>query len=81
MATNAGLTCYWVTPGRGFADATATITADYDGIIVRDGYVVYNHYDKATHQTCLAHDAARAVMRRGGRGPLWEAAAAPRMSA
>ncbi|HET9689593.1 MAG TPA: transposase [Acidimicrobiales bacterium] len=55
VAANAGLTCYWVTPGRGFADATTTITADYDGTIVGDGYVVYNHYDKATHQTCLAH--------------------------
>jgi transposase len=55
VATNAWLTCYWVTPGRGFADATTTITADYDGIIVRDGYVVYSHYEKATHQTCLAH--------------------------
>jgi transposase len=55
VATNAGLTCYWVTPGRGFADAATTITADYDGIVVRDGYVVYNHYNKATHQTCLAH--------------------------
>ncbi|MHB8244377.1 MAG: IS66 family transposase [Acidimicrobiales bacterium] len=55
VATNEGLTCYWVTPGRGFADATETIHADYDGIIVRDGYVVYDHYDQAKAQTCLAH--------------------------
>ncbi len=55
VATNAEFTLYWVTPHRGFADATATVTADYDGIIVRDGYVVYDHYDRASHQTCLAH--------------------------
>jgi transposase len=55
VATNPDLSLYWVTPGRGFADATETVTADYDGIIVRDGWVVYDRYDQATHQTCLAH--------------------------
>ena len=59
VATNAGLTLYWITPGRGFSDATARIDADYHGIIVRDGWVVYGSYDKATHQTCLAHLARR----------------------
>jgi len=59
VATNEGLTCYWVTEHRGLADATQTIAAEYDGIIVRDGYVVYNHYDKAEHQSCLAHLARR----------------------
>ena len=47
VATNRRLSCYWATPGRGFADATKTVDADYDGIIVRDGYIVYDHYDKA----------------------------------
>ncbi|MCU4187534.1 IS66 family transposase [Acidiferrimicrobium sp. IK] len=55
VATNSGLTLYWVTAGRGFPDATETITADYAGTIVRDGWVVYNRYDHATHQSCLAH--------------------------
>jgi transposase len=58
-ATNSGLTLYWVTPGRGFPDATAAIAADYAGTIVRDGWVVYNRYDHATHQSCLAHLARR----------------------
>lgn len=60
VATNEGLTVCWVTPHRGFADATSVIDADYPGIIVRDGYVVYDHYDKATHQSCLAHLQRRA---------------------
>ncbi|MCU4187266.1 IS66 family transposase [Acidiferrimicrobium sp. IK] len=55
VATNPNLSCYWVTPHRGFADATETITADFDGVLIRDGYAVYNSYDQATHQTCLAH--------------------------
>jgi transposase len=55
VATNPNLSVYWVTPGRGFADATEGVSADYDGVIVRDGWVVYNQYDHATHQSCLAH--------------------------
>lgn len=55
VATNARLSVYWVTPQRGFADATTVISADYDGIIVRDGYVVYDQYTNARHQSCLAH--------------------------
>jgi transposase len=59
VATNPDLSCYWVTHGRGFTDATETVAADYPGVIIRDGWVVYNRYDKATHQTCLAHLARR----------------------
>jgi transposase len=59
VATNPDLSGYWVTPGRSFTDATETITADYDGVIIRDGWVVYNRYQAATHQTCLAHLARR----------------------
>jgi transposase len=59
VATNAGLTLYWVTPGRGFTDATERIAADYPGIIVRDGWVVYDRFEQATHQSCLAHLARR----------------------
>jgi transposase len=55
VATNNGLTLYWVTPGRGFIDATTAIAAGYAGTVIRDGWIVYNGYDHATHQTCLAH--------------------------
>jgi transposase len=41
--------------GRGFAQATNLVSADYTGVIVRDGWVVYNSYTKASHQTCTAH--------------------------
>ncbi|MGH7876627.1 MAG: IS66 family transposase [Candidatus Dormibacteraceae bacterium] len=48
-------TLYDVAEGRGFDAATNLVPADYDGVIVRDGWAVYRCYDKATHQTCLAH--------------------------
>lgn len=54
-ATNANLTVYWVADGRGFEDATVVIGADYSGVIVRDGWVVYDQYQVATHQSCLGH--------------------------
>ncbi len=60
VAANDEITVCWVADGRGFEQATEVITADYDGVLVRDGYVVYNHYEAATHQSCTAH-----VLRRG----------------
>jgi len=55
-------------------------------IVVCDGLTglpdaVTATWPQALVQTCVVHDAARAVMRRGGHGTLWGAAAAPRMSA
>lgn len=60
VAANAELTLCWIAPGRSFADATTVITPDYDGVLVRDGYVVYDHYSHATHQSCAAHLLRRA---------------------
>lgn len=48
-------TLYNVAEGRDFTAATALVPADYGGTVCRDGWVVYNSYDKATHQTCIAH--------------------------
>lgn len=59
-ATNPDLTVYWVARGRGFEQACEVIDEDYDGTIVRDGWVVYQRYKKASHQTCLAHLLRRA---------------------
>jgi transposase len=59
VATNANLSVYWVTKGRSFDDATQMTDDDYDGIIVGDGWIVYDRYSAATHQTCLAHLARR----------------------
>jgi transposase len=55
VATTRDLTVYNVAEGRGFAEATLIVDADYHGTLVRDGWAAYRGYDKATHQTCLAH--------------------------
>ncbi|MDQ6949196.1 MAG: IS66 family transposase [Actinomycetota bacterium] len=60
VAANDEVTLCWVADGRGFSQATECIAADYSGVLVRDGYVVYDHYDKATHQSCVAHLQRRA---------------------
>lgn len=59
VAANEELTLCWVADGRGFAQATEVIAAGYNGVLVRDGYVIYRHYDHATHQSCVAHLARR----------------------
>ncbi|CAN5663732.1 IS66 family transposase [soil metagenome] len=55
VATSRDVTVYDVGDGRGFDQACRLIGADYDGIIMRDGWAVYRRYSHATHQTCLAH--------------------------
>jgi transposase len=55
VAANDELTLCWIAPGRSFADAATVIGPDYDGVLVRDGWIVYDRYDKATHQSCTAH--------------------------
>lgn len=49
------LTLYHLARGRGFAQATEVLPADYAGTLCRDGWAVYRGYDNATHQSCLAH--------------------------
>lgn len=53
------VTVYRVAPGRGFAQATALIPADYAGVIERDGWAPCRKFVSAEHQTCLAHLARR----------------------
>jgi transposase len=60
IATTADVTIYTVAPGRSFDDATTLVDADYDGTLVHDGWIVYDQFDQATHQTCLAHLCRRA---------------------
>lgn len=55
VAANDELTLCWIAEGRSFADATCVIEADYDGVLVRDGWIVYDRYEAATHQSCTAH--------------------------
>ena len=55
VATTDEVTYYNVAHGRGFQQATEVIDEDFEGTIVRDGWAPYRKYDRATHQSCLAH--------------------------
>jgi transposase len=55
VAATERVTLCWVAAGRGFDQATEVIAAEYDGVLVRDGWAVYRQYTKAEHQTCTAH--------------------------
>jgi transposase len=55
VAATTGATCYWVADGRGFEEACQVISPEYSGVMVRDGWAPYRRFEKATHQTCLAH--------------------------
>jgi len=55
VAATEDATVYEVARGRGFEQATGLVLEDYEGVIVRDGWVVYNRYGKTQHQTCVAH--------------------------
>jgi transposase len=46
---------YSIKTGRGFEEASALLGAGYAGILHHDGYIVYESFEQATHQTCLAH--------------------------
>jgi len=48
-------TVYAIQPGRGFEEAAAVLGADFDGVLVRDGWAPYRRFTHAVHQTCLAH--------------------------
>ena len=49
------VTVYAILPGRGFAQASALIGADYAGGLHHDGYSVYYRFLQALHQSCNAH--------------------------
>lgn len=55
VTTTPQLTLSKVAAGRGFDQARQPVAGDYDGVLVRDGWVPYRSYTHATHQPCLAH--------------------------
>ncbi|MGH3860106.1 IS66 family transposase [Actinokineospora sp.] len=55
VVTAQGVTAYNVADGRGFEEACEVLDAGYDGVLVRDGWGPYRLYEKATHQSCVAH--------------------------
>jgi transposase len=46
---------YAIQDGRGFDEAATILGADFSGVLVRDGWAPYRQFEKAAHQTCLAH--------------------------
>ncbi len=53
-------TVYAIHQGRGFDEAAEILGADFDGVLVRDGWAPYRRFTTALHQTCLAHLLRRA---------------------
>jgi transposase len=49
------VTVYAVLPGRGFTQAAEVLGEDYAGVLVHDGWIIYEQFLRAVHQTCLAH--------------------------
>lgn len=49
------LTVYAIQDGRGFDQAASILGADFNGILIRDGWAPYRRFDQAEHQSCLAH--------------------------
>jgi transposase len=48
-------TVYAIRPGRSFEDAVTILDAEYDGVLIRDGWAPYRRDAHAIHQTCLEH--------------------------
>ena len=59
VAVSPHYTVYAVLPGRGFAQASALIGADYAGGLEHDGWSVYYQFEKALHQSCVSHIVRR----------------------
>jgi transposase len=59
VAVSRQITVYAILPGRGFAQASALIGADFAGGLVHDGWAVYYQFEKALHQSCNAHIVRR----------------------
>jgi transposase len=49
------VTVYGIREGRGYEEAASLLGVGYSGVLVRDGWAVYRKFEKAEHQTCLAH--------------------------
>jgi transposase len=55
VAVSEEVTVYAILPGRGFEEAASILGADYDGWLLHDGLRLYYGFEKANHQSCLAH--------------------------
>lgn len=60
VAVGAEATAYLIAAQRGFDASERLLGADYQGVMIHDGWAPYERFRQATHQTCLAH-----LLRRG----------------
>ena len=70
-------TVYAICAGRGFDDAQAVLGADFDGVLVRDGWVVYRSYTNGEHQSCLQQYPDLRIMPMSAQTPPLQAGSAP----
>jgi transposase len=49
------VTCYVIDPTRSGRPAVELLGDDYSGILIHDGWSVYDTFAAARHQQCLAH--------------------------
>ena len=59
VAVSPHFTVYAILPGRGFAQGSALMGADYAGGLEHDGWRVYYQFAKALHQSCVSHIVRR----------------------
>ena len=59
VAVSRQVTVYAILPGRGFAQASELMGADYAGGLIHDGWAVYYQFEEALHQSCLSHPIRR----------------------
>ena len=55
VLTNEMITVCDILPGRGFEQASSLLGADYQGVLVRDGWRMYLKFLRAAHQSCARH--------------------------
>ena len=55
VAVTDDTTVYGILPGRGYDEAVQLLGAEFDGVIVHDGWSVYYQFESAFHQTCNRH--------------------------
>ncbi len=55
IMTTEQVTVYRIREGRGYEEAASLLGADYQGVLLRDGWAIYPKFVEAEHQTCLGH--------------------------
>jgi len=50
-----GVTVYLIAPGRGYDQAHSVLGEGFSGVLERDGWAPYRRFERASHQTCVAH--------------------------